>query len=52
MSGRTCEECGKPGQTYYMGWHRTLCEKHADENYGEDAHARYRLSKQNWNVAE
>jgi hypothetical protein len=37
MSSRTCEECGAPGQTYHIGWHRTLCDKHADEQYGEDA---------------
>ena len=37
MSAKTCEECGKPGRTYHMGWHRTLCDEHADENYGEDA---------------
>lgn len=47
MSGRTCEECGKPGQTYYMGWHRTLCDEHADENYGEDA-AEYRNKTGKW----
>lgn len=41
MSYRTCEECGAPGQTYHMGWYRTLCDKHADENYGEAA-ANYR----------
>ena len=51
MSGRTCEECGKPGQTYYMGWHRTLCEKHADENYGEDA-ADYRNKTGMWSKDE
>jgi len=37
MSYRTCEECGSPGRTYHQGWHRTLCETHADEAYGEDA---------------
>lgn len=31
MSARTCEECGSPGETYYDGWHVTLCEKHASE---------------------
>lgn len=41
MSHRTCEECGSPGITYHMGWYRTLCEKHGDEAYGEDA-ANYR----------
>jgi hypothetical protein len=51
MSGRTCEECGKPGQTYYMGWHRTLCDEHADENYGEDA-ADYRNKTGMWSQDE
>lgn len=37
MSSKTCEECGAPGRTYPIGWHRTLCDKHADENYGSDA---------------
>jgi len=30
MSYRTCEECGAPGKRYSMGWHRTLCDIHAD----------------------
>jgi hypothetical protein len=30
MSYRTCEECGAPGKTYTDGWHRTLCDIHAD----------------------
>jgi hypothetical protein len=47
MSSRTCEECGEPGQTYHMGWHRTLCDKHADENYGEEA-AEYRNKTGVW----
>jgi hypothetical protein len=29
LSGRTCEECGKPGKTYTGGWYRTLCPDHA-----------------------
>jgi len=29
MSYRTCEECGAPGKTYTDGWHRTLCDIHA-----------------------
>jgi hypothetical protein len=47
MSGRTCEECGKQGQTYYMGWHRTLCDEHADENYGDEA-GEYRNKTGKW----
>lgn len=30
MSYRICEECGSPGKTYTNGWHRTLCDIHAD----------------------
>ena len=30
MSYRTCEECGAPGKTYTDGWHRTLCDIHAE----------------------
>jgi len=39
MSARTCEVCGSTDesvQTWHMGWHQTLCRKHAIENYGED----------------
>lgn len=39
LSGRICEQCGamKNVRLYTLGWHRTLCEQHADENYGEQA---------------
>ena len=30
MSYRTCEQCGAPGKRYSMGWHKTLCDIHAD----------------------
>lgn len=30
MSYRICEECGSPGKPYYDGWHRTLCDVHAE----------------------
>ena len=30
MSYRTCEVCGASGKTYTNGWHKTLCEIHAD----------------------
>lgn len=30
MSYRTCEECGAPGKRYTDGWHRVLCDVHAD----------------------
>jgi hypothetical protein len=29
LSGKTCEECGKPGKIYQGGWWRTLCPEHA-----------------------
>lgn len=51
MSSRTCEKCGQPGETYPIGWHQTLCEKHADENYGEDA-AAYRNKTGEWSEEE
>lgn len=28
MSGVTCEECGKPGETRSGGWVRVLCDEH------------------------
>ena len=36
MSYRTCEDCGSAGKRYTSGWHRTLCDIHA-EMYGKDA---------------
>jgi hypothetical protein len=36
MSCVTCEVCGNLGKTYHMGWHKTLCEQHAIENYGKE----------------
>jgi len=30
MSYRTCEQCGAPGKTYTDGWHKTLCDIHAE----------------------
>ena len=30
MSYRTCEECGAPGKRYTGGWHKTLCDIHAE----------------------
>ena len=41
MSAHICEECGNPGTWYGIGWHQTLCDKHADIAYGEQA-AEYR----------
>lgn len=51
MSYNICEQCGSPGQTYHMGWHRTLCDKHPDENYGEQA-AHYRNKTDEWSEEE
>jgi hypothetical protein len=48
MSYRICEDCGTADesvQTWHMGWHRTLCRKHAIENYGEDAIVSYLQQK-------
>jgi hypothetical protein len=36
MSETTCEKCGNVGKTYTIGWHKTLCEQHAIERYGEE----------------
>ena len=41
MSAVTCEDCGNAGETYRMGWHRTLCREHAVQQYGEDAVSKY-----------
>jgi hypothetical protein len=30
MSYRTCEVCGAAGKRYTSGWHRTLCDIHAE----------------------
>lgn len=30
MSCTICEECGAPGKRYTDGWHRTLCDIHAE----------------------
>jgi hypothetical protein len=51
MSYRTCEECGDAGTYYPIGWHRTLCDKHADVEYGEEA-AEYRNKKDTWSDEE
>ena len=34
MSRVTCEVCGAPGETITKSWHKTLCEQHAKERYG------------------
>jgi hypothetical protein len=39
MSEHICEECGNKGLLYTIHWNKTLCEKHADERYGEKAKA-------------
>ena len=36
MSYRTCEECGAPGKTYTDGWHKTLCDIHAEMHGREE----------------
>lgn len=40
MSYRVCEECGSmmDTTTYTMNWHSTLCPKHGEEKYGQEAH--------------
>jgi len=36
MSYRTCEECGSVGKRYTDGWHKTLCDIHAEMLGHED----------------
>jgi len=44
----TCEECGAPGYTRYGGWHRTLCDHHAEAaGYTVDENERRREMKEN-----
>lgn len=37
MSEHICEKCGDKGRLYSIHWHKTLCDKHADERYGDAA---------------
>lgn len=39
LSYRICEECGtmKDVMTYGIGWNKTLCNTHADKQYGYQA---------------
>ncbi len=45
FSFRVCEECGNKGKLYKLSWHKTLCEKHAIERYGEKRVKEYNESK-------
>jgi hypothetical protein len=36
MSGRICEDCGKPGKRTTGGWIRTLCDEHTQEKEIKD----------------
>ena len=45
MSSSTCECCGTLGKTYQIGWHRTLCERHASMSYTEQ-----QITKSNTNT--
>lgn len=49
LSYRVCEECGSMEGTmlYPIGWHRTLCPKHADIQYGLEA-LQYRNKTGDW----
>jgi hypothetical protein len=49
MSYYVCEECGtmKTARLYSFGWNRTLCDTHADEQYGSQA-ADYRNNTGAW----
>lgn len=39
MSYRTCEICGSPGKRYTDGWHKTLCDIHAEMEGREEEYA-------------
>lgn len=45
MTELTCEECGNKGETYEMGWHKTLCPIHAMDKYGVEKVAEYHKAK-------
>lgn len=49
MSYYVCEECGtmKTARLYSFGWYRTLCDQHADAQYGSEA-ADYRNNTGVW----
>lgn len=47
MSEVTCEKCGNNAITFHMGWHKTLCLKHAVERYGEEKVTKYLESHAN-----
>jgi hypothetical protein len=36
MSYRTCEQCGAPGKRYTDGWHKVLCDIHAEMDGREE----------------
>lgn len=48
ISRRICEQCGamQGVQVYALGWHKALCEQHADQRYGQRA-LEYRNSQTN-----
>lgn len=52
MSSRICECCGNRGMTYRLGWHRTLCPEHADQQYGQEAAQQFRDKMRQARVAE
>lgn len=46
LSYTICEKCGSMfAQTYTIGWHRTLCDQHADEAYGKQLAENFRNSR-------
>lgn len=49
MSYYVCEECGtmKTARLYSFGWYRTLCDAHADQEYGSEA-ADFRNKTGDW----
>jgi hypothetical protein len=53
MSAHICEVCGCAGETFTVGWHKTLCNKHAIEKYGQEKVSEYKekvtqIKSQKW----
>lgn len=42
FSTRLCEACGNRGRSYNLGWVRTMCDLHADEQHGAEVAQAYR----------
>ena len=52
LSYHVCEECGtmKNVRTYTCGWHKTLCNEHADAKYGQSEAESFRNDKEEYDI--